>query len=316
MSKNDSLIYEEEVEDFGEDIGCIPIYQLTRSAFNDACNSKLNARAEVIGSDDSTGKRLYSGTYVVLRFFYRIRQLLKGKQVVEIGCGTGIVGAILNRTAEVAHLVLTDGNTNTLEITRQNIKRLCSEVAYAPSIHVVPLFWPATVHDSTSIDPQIAQLFHAFANNAPFDIVLGSELMYYTTDIAQLFSTFRQLIGHQTQGIFLHGHVFRRDGQIDEWISITAAYDYVTMEVLPTSLLTATELRHHPEWYKVRVLVTAHVTVLPGLLQSITEVDSLSGSPQSSTCKPLRLVPLQEIQVDEEELAELEGSNNEWNLFR
>lgn len=282
----------DEIDDFGGELGCIPIYQLSQADFNDACYSKNRPsdEGEVDGVEDSTGKRFYSGTYVVLRFFHRLRRFMDQKRVIEIGCGTGIVGAVIGSSSQVESMVITDGNPSTLEkITNRNVARLCPESSRG-KVHVCQLYWPPASPLVDVPSPPIAEIFEKYNNNASFDVVLGSELMYYTTDIPQLFSTVRQLTSDN--GVFLHGHVFRRTGQIDEWIEETAQYGYTTVEVLPTSLLTKEELNYHPEWWKVRVLVTARVERMQTLLNDLQNQVSLG---------LLNFVPFQEDQWEDDD---------------
>lgn len=89
-------------------------------------------------------------------------------------------------------------------------------------------------------------------------------------------------------------------GQIDEWIEETSRYGYTTVEVLPTSLLTEEELKYHPEWWKVRVLVTARTETMSGLLNDLQNHVSLGR---------LKFVPFQEEQVEEDDDAS--ESNND-----
>lgn len=293
----DSMLYE-EIEDFGEGIGCIPIYQISQSSFNDACSTKNNTAAEDVGGDDSTGKRFYSGTFVVLRFLHRVRGFLNGKSVIEIGCGTGIVGATMSNTSSLHRMVLTDGNQVTLHIARKNVERLCP-MDYERKVFVDTLFWPPKQDSPVPIHPTVASLFDRYTSGLPFDVVLGSELMYYTTDISQLFFTVRQLTADK--GVFLHGHFFRKPGQIEEWMKEIESYGYSTMEVVAISLLKAQELAEHPEWYRVRVLVTAPVSEMSSVLAALqTAAEALQNDLQVVK-KPLVFIPLQDEQLDYED---------------
>lgn len=308
------LTFHEELEYFGEEIGSLPIYQITQSAFNTACDSKRNASADNLGASDSTGKRIYSGTYVVIRFFHRIRELFSteedAKSVVEIGCGTGTVGAILSRTCNLHRLLLTDGNTDTLTIAHKNMMRL-SGCQVGVNVNIAPLYWPETIPNSVTIHPEILSLFEKYNNAQPFDIVLGTELMYYTTDIAQLFSTFRQLTGHKHTGIFFHGHVFRRSDQILEWLKETAKYNYVTMEIPPNAILTRQELSEHPEWYRVRVLFTAHQSMVSTITDRLQNLNN-----KHPTVPPLIFVPFQEEFFEEDANENEEEEQSVFALFR
>lgn len=240
--------YQLDSEDFGDEIGVVSLYQLSLKSFHHECLS-ASSSAQHVGSEDSTGKRLYAGAHVAVRFFAKLKGLIFDRRVIEIGCGTGIVGALIAKLCQSKRMVLTDGNPDTLVGTHLNAHHISDK---SGNISVDQLCW--STDDFTAPSQQIRGIFTAHNDSQPFDIVLGCELMYFSTDISELLLTVLQLT--RGRGIFLHCHLFRRSGQIDEWINICAEHHWTTLELLHEDCISASDLRHHPEWYKMRALMS------------------------------------------------------------
>jgi hypothetical protein len=65
---------------------------------------------------------------------------------------------------------------------------------------------------------------------AAFDVAIGSELMYYMSDLPALCSVLASCLD-PSRSCFLSAHVFRKDGQLDEWVTlIQTRLQWVTYE--------------------------------------------------------------------------------------
>jgi predicted nicotinamide N-methyase len=246
-----------EVEYLGPILGNVEIYQLPMFDFNQAC---LSASSKASDNFDSTGKRMYAGAHVAIRFLTIFKDLIKNKTVIELGCGTGAVGLLANSQARMSRLLLTDGNSDTLHITSKNVSLLCDSPESSSHIKTQQLLWGDNLHINAAI----------MANTTKqFDVVLGCELMYYQTDIALLVSTVLALVsreGNHKSGLFIHSHLFRRAGQEDELIEILTRHNWTTLEVPHECFLSKEELSYHPEWYRVRTLVSGSMECIQQLL--------------------------------------------------
>ena len=259
---------------FGEEIGWLPIIQLGYASFNQAClshsttslkaspesrNVSKNSEDESFKrATDSTGKRLYSGAHIGIRFLIKHSQVLNGKSVCELGCGIGAFGLVSNLTGNMSTLILTDAEESTLQICRENALQLSQLVPQnnrkndlhvsSTNIYCELLNW----NDSSSI---FSDLLLRANNGKLVNIVIGCELMYYRTDVKALVSAVMRLVEPEN-GLFVHSHLFRRCGQAEELIHHLAQYDWISYEASHRSFISEEELMEHPEWYRVRQLVS------------------------------------------------------------
>ena len=63
------------------------------------------------------------GTDVILRTFLNENKKLENIQILDIGCGYGVVSVVLKRFFEKAKILSTDVNERALELTRENIQK-------------------------------------------------------------------------------------------------------------------------------------------------------------------------------------------------
>lgn len=217
----------EETVNFGPNIGDIKVFQFSGSAFNSACSSS-NSNA-----NDCTGCRVYSGMHVEARFLACHSELVNDKKVVEIGCGTGLLGISVCLASRPASMVLTDGNARSITLTNRNLSR--HNLFISASARV---FQWSTHRDF----------------GETFDVVIASELMYYKTDIPLLVATVTRLLNED--GLFLHAHLFRRDGQEEEFISALEEIGWSTLEAPVTQFISLEELGYRVDWYRVRCLIS------------------------------------------------------------
>lgn len=240
-----------EVEYFGPDIGYIETEQYCINEFHEACSSTETVRT----NDDSTGKRMYAGAHVAVRFYYKYRLWFENHVVVELGCGVGVVGSLLVHFSDVGRVVLTDGNEDSLIMATNNSRKI---LASNPLSHISDRLYTKHLYWIESIDSQISPHISSFLattnNSKPFDIIIGCELMYYSTDINALLSTVYYLTGGE--GLFLHVHLFRKTGQITQMIDYLRLFDWISYEVPVDRFITAEELGHHPEWYRIRAIIS------------------------------------------------------------
>ena len=184
--------------DFGYLAGSISIAQLSYGAFNDRCKTQKGDE-ELEEEGDCTGQRIYTGAQAMVRFLYRCPWLVKGQRVVELGCGVGAVGLLASRLGPTC-VVLTDGRAQTLELTRRNaaaFQTLASLSSLSLPTSALPLLSLPTITTSTtppSLPPSLAVHQLQWDSHAAFvdllkaekvdkfDVVIGTELMYYNVD--------------------------------------------------------------------------------------------------------------------------------------
>lgn len=111
--------------------------------------------------------------------FAMYADVVQGKAVVELGCGTGVVG--ITAACLGAQVVLTD-RSSTVDFTQSNINSNSQLIqAAGGSADVTTLDWGAPTVSSS------AQLQHA-------DVVIGADLIYAKKDVAPLVATVKELL--------------------------------------------------------------------------------------------------------------------------
>ena len=105
--------------------------------------------------------------------------VVQGKQVLELGCGTGVVG--ITMACLGAHAVLTD-RSSTLDQTRHNVNCNCQLIdAKGGTAEIADLEWGV----QQSVKP---------FNCQHVDAIVGADLIYAQKDIAPLVATLSMLL--------------------------------------------------------------------------------------------------------------------------
>ncbi|ELR18499.1 nicotinamide n-methyltransferase [Acanthamoeba castellanii str. Neff] len=127
----------------------------------------------------SIGAVLWDAGYELARYLERHfgEGGLRGKRVLELGAGTGIVGMVASLLG--ADVVLTDGDEEALTNLRRNVEANHSDLR--GSVTVMPLRWG---EDSTAV-----------RELGPFDFVICADLVYGSKEEAHraLLATLREL---------------------------------------------------------------------------------------------------------------------------
>ena len=246
---------------FGENVGWLSIFQLEYGNFNDVCAVKYYNR-DGISEVDNTGLRLYSGTHVGIRFVLSLPHFVKDKSICELGCGIGAFGLLVNMRGKISKIVLTDAEESTLKLCKENIALVSQQYKCELESR------NSSILCETLRRSEEEHILHEFLrdtnNGAPFDVIIGCELMYYRTNVASLVSTVCRLVDRR-KGIFIHAHLFRRHGQAQEMIDQFLANDWLTYEAPHASFIDKKELSDHPEWYRVRQLISGQKDTLESL---------------------------------------------------
>ncbi|KAF0694422.1 Aste57867_14719 [Aphanomyces stellatus] len=237
----DDAVAAEEVE-FG-DAGTYAFFQYRQAGYNQMC---LSSNSE---TQDSTGLRVYSGAHVLTRFLGSVdgRALLDGQRVVEIGCGTGAVGCVAAVRTDVAHMTLTDGDARACALAQRNLEHVVrpAKPNLPTACHVVR--WGRSTPPSTTD-----------LNGIPFDVVIGCELMYYQTNVADMIWTVQALA---PTGLFLHAHLFRDDQHGDTMRAVLAASGWSTL-VVPVPSFAPT---FWAQWLNVCCLISGPTAQIDAL---------------------------------------------------
>eukprot|EP01046_Picozoa_sp_COSAG06_P043230 COSAG06_NODE_5633_length_3348_cov_35.197291_4_plen_204_part_00 len=122
-----------------------------------------NRQADVVDHrpPPGLGTCVWEGALALLRALELSPSLVRGKSVLELGCGTGVV-ALACVVLGARRVVATDHDPEVLALCRRNV---AAHAALAPSIEVQNYAWGG---DAAT---------HA-ALGAPFDVVIGADITY------------------------------------------------------------------------------------------------------------------------------------------
>lgn len=129
--------------------------------------------------------------------------LVRGRRVVELGAGLGLVGAAAAALG-AAHAVLTDCE-EALPLLERNRRRLAED---GVAVHVARLHWGcAADHEALLGGTAKADA----AEPSAFDVVLASDVVVAGFDTAALFASCKALLARSSSGLLLLGFEFRED---------------------------------------------------------------------------------------------------------
>lgn len=224
---------------------CISLYQLPSKTFNEACNNVNN------NFEDNTGLRVYLGCFCCIQFLQKIKKFVMNKDVIELGCGSGALSLIGLRNLEPASITLTDGNQSAINLCKMNVEL----IKPLSNCQVLNLSW----------DESVENFGMKYNNNKKFDVIIGSDLMYYSTDVGQLLKIMLSLT-NLNDGIFISAHVFRRSGQKQEMIDYLKMNDWTTIQVPIEYVASHIDLLQHPDWYSTCCLISSSTNNIAKIL--------------------------------------------------
>jgi len=146
--------------------------------------------AEASGSADGlvTGCTVWDAGIVLSAYLLQqpaVEACARGGHVLELGCGTGIVGLGAALTAAFTTVVLTD-MASVLELTRENVRRNCAVLPDETKVVVEALHWDT------------AEARRCAVRHGPFDLVVGGDLLYRLPVVQPLLEALSQVVSEAT----------------------------------------------------------------------------------------------------------------------
>lgn len=130
----------------------------------------------------STGAAVWRAGEFMAGYLVANPSLVRGKRVIELGCGTGLCGLVAARLG-ASRVLLTDGSDTVLERARRNIalNRLGSSSAPGSdgTLSTRTLLWGGLVAEEL---------------RSEFDVVLASDVLYFTGAWRPLSETVHELL--------------------------------------------------------------------------------------------------------------------------
>ena len=145
------------------------------------------------GSAIGFGCSVYNCSFVLSHYLEKRPSLITGKDVLELGCGPGLLSIVAGIAGEATSVVATDGDDISVSLTSENIKAnnfVCSSGSGSNKCTARRLLWGDT--------PDL-QAFHAEGKCLHFDVILAADVVAvpYETAYDDLLFTFQKLLSPQ-----------------------------------------------------------------------------------------------------------------------
>jgi hypothetical protein len=216
---------------------------------------------------DGTGTRLYSGAKAFIRFSRTFPKIFDDCDIIELGAGIGACGLLLAKQQTTkGRVVVTDGEPVTVEIAKQNRELLfglkpeeCNHDSKL--VHCQLLKWSEipdqVIEQLSDVPSRVASI----SEGPTFKYVIGTDLLYFKTDVKALVATALALLGNseKEQGaIFLPALI--RAAALGERLVELAAIHSLEISTLNIRQFTAEEhLESMVGWYNIHFLVLTRI---------------------------------------------------------
>ncbi|KAI2601817.1 putative methyltransferase-domain-containing protein [Hypoxylon sp. NC1633] len=144
----------------------------------------LLERRHLISGSQTTGFRtweasLHLGSYLLTETG---SQLVRGKNVLELGAGTGFLSILSAKHLQANHLTITDGDGRVIDALRENLA--INDLNTREKVRTDILTWGRALK-GTWVEEDFA--------NHPYDVVIGADITYNKVTISALVLTMQNL---------------------------------------------------------------------------------------------------------------------------
>ncbi|OTA94002.1 hypothetical protein M434DRAFT_395069 [Hypoxylon sp. CO27-5] len=144
----------------------------------------LLERRHLVSGSRTTGFRTWEGSLHLGSYLLTDAgsPLVRGKNVLELGAGTGFLTILLAKHLDAKHVTTTDGDQEVIKALRENLA--LNEVDDQQRVRAETLTWGCNLKDTWVEDDCAAH---------PYDVVLGADITYNKVVITALVSTLEGL---------------------------------------------------------------------------------------------------------------------------
>eukprot|EP00288_Rhodomonas_lens_P017593 CAMPEP_0177700692 /NCGR_PEP_ID=MMETSP0484_2-20121128/6227_1 /TAXON_ID=354590 /ORGANISM="Rhodomonas lens, Strain RHODO" /LENGTH=245 /DNA_ID=CAMNT_0019211903 /DNA_START=150 /DNA_END=887 /DNA_ORIENTATION=+ len=136
-----------------------------------------------------TGAAVWDAAVVLSDFLCTRKSLIEDKRVLEVGSGLALV-SVVAASLLPAHIIATDYDEHVLGLARGNLERNVPELAKAGRAEARQLSW-GSEEDAAALAP-------------PFDVVIGSDVVYREEMFKPLLKTLQLTMGEHTLLVLAH----------------------------------------------------------------------------------------------------------------
>lgn len=173
-------------------------FQLLEFEFGDLPKILVKGQPEC---PNSTGLAIWVGAETLCGYLVRHPNLIRDKQVLELGAGTGLVGLTAHHL-EASHVFLTDGDKEVLKNLRFNVEQNLSagDSDKRPSVSCPQLIWGKDLEAFKKIHGQQ-------------DVIIATDCVYMEKALRPIWETVHQLL--KANGTFICVNIVGLNGAPD-----------------------------------------------------------------------------------------------------
>lgn len=196
---------------------------------------------------DMTGQHVWEGGEVLAKFIIENSELFKGKNIIELGSGTGLTGLVASQYAKIT--VLTDYIPEVMDLLEKNIieskhRSEDHQIAYAV------LDWEHTKYEDISIktvydyNGVVEEQSINIQDFGKFDMIIAAEVIYWESSIIPLMTIVDELFTKQNDELVFYLIFLKRSTRLhDQLLEAFEKYNF-TYELIDDPLT------HHTAQYK------------------------------------------------------------------
>lgn len=184
--------------------------------------------------DKSTGMSIWKGSEVMSTYLQQHYNLIKGKRVLELGAGCGLVGLVCALALDAKSVLITDGDYQVLNNLRYNVQINGLKLLEAndnDDDNVTHEETPVASIQSPTMMVSCPQLIwgknHAIKFKKRYgmqDIIIATDCVYITQSVYPLFETVNELL--QPDGIFLFVNTCASSCSIEDVFKIASLEEF------------------------------------------------------------------------------------------
>lgn len=197
--------------------------------------SSEEVRLKLLGWEKSGGDGdiVWRGAYVTATELVGRRAEVRGKRVVELGAGSGLLGALCAHFG--AHAVITDGDQAEMPVLGENAERFRDELSLGGTLAAGYLEWGLKGLEEAEAQPGGGA---APLRRGGFDLVIGSDIVYIPEFIDALAESIALLLADSGEALIANTAVATRTSHAEARAQFLAALEKTGLRV---------ELEEHPD---------------------------------------------------------------------
>jgi len=182
-----------------------------RPSFGGVTLELMGLKRELGQTLDSTGLTIWRAADHLCEYVAANREIFRNKEVLELGCGLGVVAILLNKLGVGARILATDGDDKTLALLQKNMHtNSCDGLLSAEK-----LWWS---EDAEELQGFIRQS----CGGKQFDVILAADVIYDEGAVLPLAATCAALLKPQAEAHVTLGFA-RRNVPIGSFLAAVEA---------------------------------------------------------------------------------------------